>query len=75
MLNIFMIFWLIITVLFRYFNLYSGEGKWSMSLIPVAYFIGIWIKGIKKDFLRDMLVFSLILIAITSKIYFSQTSS
>ena len=71
MLNIFMIFWLIITVLFRYFNLYSGEGKWSMSLIPVAYFIGILIKQVKKDYQRDILVFSLIFIAITSKIYFS----
>ena len=71
MLNIFMIFWLIITVLFRYFNLYSGEGKWSMSLIPAAYFIGILIKQVKKDYQRDILVFSLIFIAITSKIYFS----
>tara|TARA_X000001036_G_scaffold295634_1_gene274814 strand:+ start:1471 stop:2400 length:930 start_codon:yes stop_codon:yes gene_type:complete len=71
MLNIFMIFWLIITVLFRYFNLYSGEGKWSMSLIPAAYFIGIWIKRVKKDYQRDILVFSLIFVAITSKIYFS----
>lgn len=71
MLNIFMIFWLIITVLFRYFNLYSGEGKWSLSLIPAAYFIGIWIMRVKKDYQRDILVFSLIFIAITSKIYFS----
>ena len=71
MLNIFMIYWLIITVLFRYFYLYSGEGKWSMSLIPAAYFIGIWIKRVKKDSQRDILVFSLIFIAITSKIYFS----
>jgi magnesium-transporting ATPase (P-type) len=71
MLNIFMIFWLIITVLFRYFNLYSGEGKWSMSLIPTAYFIGIWIKRAKEDYQRDILVFSLIFVAITSKIYFS----
>ena len=71
MLNTFMIFWLIITVLFRYFNLYSGEGKWSLSLIPAAYFIGIWIMQVKKDYQRDILVFSLIFIAITSKIYFS----
>jgi len=75
MLNIFMIFWLIITVLFRFFNLYSGEGKWSMSLIPAAYFIGIWIKEIKKDFWRDILVCSLIIIAVSSKFYFTHTSS
>ena len=71
MLNTFMIFWLIITVLFRYFNLYSGEGKWAMSLIPAAYFIGVLIIQVKKDYQRDILVFSLIFIAITSKIYFS----
>ena len=75
MLNSFMIFWLIVSVLFRYFNLYSGEGKWSLSLIPTAYFIGIWIKEIKKDFWRDILVCSLIIIAISSKFYFTQTSS
>tara|TARA_Y100000389_G_C17407666_1_gene489007 strand:+ start:57 stop:998 length:942 start_codon:yes stop_codon:yes gene_type:complete len=75
MLNIFMIFWLIITVLFRYFNLYSGEGKWAMSLIPAAYFIGIGIKEIKKDFWRDILVCSLIIIAVSSKFYFAHTSS
>ncbi len=75
MLNSFMIFWLVVSVLFRYFNLYSGEGKWSLSLIPTAYFIGIWIKEIKKDFWRDILVCSLIIIAVSSKFYFTHTSS
>ena len=75
MLNSFMIFWLVVSVLFRYFNLYSGEGRWSLSLMPTAYFIGIWIKQIKKDFWRDILVYSLIIIAVSSKFYFTQTSS
>jgi len=75
MLNSFMIFWLAVSVLFRYFNLYSGEGRWSLSLMPTAYFIGIWIKEIKKDFWRDILVCSLIIIAVSSKFYFTQTSS
>ena len=75
MLNSFMIFWLVVSVLFRYFNLYSGEGRWSLSLMPTAYFIGIWIKEIKKDFWRDILVCSLIIIAVSSKFYFTHTSS
>ncbi len=75
MLSTFMIFWLAVSVIFRYFNLYSGEGKWSMSLIPTAYFIGILIKEIKKDFWRDILVYSLIFIAVSSKFYFTHTSS
>lgn len=68
-LNAFMLFWLITSVFFRYLNIYPGEGRWILSLMPTAYFLGIAIKEIKKDFWKDFAVISLIFVAIISKLY------
>ena len=53
----FMLFWLIISVIFRLFELYIDSTLWLLSFIPTAFFIGNIFLIIKKDNNREWLFY------------------
>jgi len=65
----FMSIWLVISLIFRFFDLYQDESKWLLSYIPTAFFIGNIFEIIRKDRNREILFFTLLFIGVISKLY------
>ena len=65
----FMLIWLVISIIFRFFDLYQDESKWLLSYIPTAFFIGNIFEIIKKDRSREILFFSILFIGVISNLY------
>ena len=66
--KIFMLFWLIISIVFRVFNLYQDSTLWLLSFIPSAYLLGIIFERFEKQINREVLFYSLFIFGIISKI-------
>jgi hypothetical protein len=64
-----MFLWLVISILFRSLDLYQGNEKWILSFIPTAFFLGIRIEYVKKEWLKNGLILVLISGAILTKLY------
>ena len=61
----FMSFWLYASILLGILGLHVGAGRWFLSFIPSAYFIGIFFNKIRSRFVKNYLIsFSLIAIII-----------
>ena len=71
----FMTVWLVISILFRYFNLHIGKGEWLLSFIPSAFFLGLGIEFIKKDKLKDVLIIIIIITAVLFKLHLNSLFS
>ena len=56
----FMSIWLVISIIFRVFDLYEDESKWLLSYIPTAYFIGNIFETLTKERYREILFYSLL---------------
>ena len=65
----FMLIWLLISIFFRYFNLYDGTGKWLESLVPTAFFIGIAIDAIKSSQIKNLIITVVIFAATSLKLF------
>ena len=65
----FMSIWLVISLIFRFFDLYQDESKWLLSYIPTAFFIGNIFEMIRKDRNREILFFSILFIGVISNLY------
>ena len=65
----FMLFWLIISVIFRLFELYIDSTLWLLSFIPTAFFIGNIFFIIKKDNNREWLFYSIWFLGIISRLF------
>ena len=59
----FMSFWLYASILLGILGLHVGAGRWFLSFIPSAYFIGIFFNKIRSRFVKNYLI-SFLLIAI-----------
>ena len=66
--KIFMLFWLIISIVFRVFNLYQDSTLWLLSFIPSAYLLGNLFERFEKQINREVLFYSLFIFGIISKI-------
>ena len=60
----FMSIWLVISIIFRVFDLYEDESKWLLSYIPTAYFIGIIFENLTKERYREILFYSLLFVGV-----------
>ena len=67
--KIFMLFWLIISIVFRVFNLYQDSTLWLLSFIPSAYLLGNIFERFEKQINREVLFYSLFIFGIVSKIF------
>ena len=67
--KIFMLFWLIISIVFRVFNLYQDSTLWLLSFIPSAYLLGNLFERFEKQINREVLFYSLFIFGIISKIF------
>ena len=56
----FMSIWLVISIIFRVFDLYEDESKWLLSYIPTAFFIGNIFETLTKERYREILFYSLL---------------
>ncbi len=65
----FMLFWLIISFIFRAFELYQDKSLWLLSYIPTAFFIGKFFEVIKNDRNREIFFFSLFFVGVISNLY------
>ncbi len=65
--KIFMIFWLLISIVFRGFNLYQDSTLWLLSFIPSAYLLGNIFERFKKEINREILFYILFIFGIVSK--------
>ena len=65
----FMLIWLLISIFFRYFNLYDGTGKWLQSLVPTAFFIGIAIDVIKSSQIKNLIITVVVFAATSLKLF------
>ena len=65
----FMLFWLILSLIFRGFDLYQDKSLWLLSYIPTAFFIGNFFEVIKTDRNREIFFFSLLFVGVISKLY------
>ena len=64
----FMLFWLLLSIVFRIFNLYQDSTLWLLSFIPSAYLLGIIFERFEKQINREVLFYSLFIFGIISKI-------
>lgn len=71
----FMLVWLIISILFRSFDLYLGNEKWILSFIPTAFFLGLALDSLTKDRLKNSAIIMIILLGATIKLYQHQLIS
>ena len=71
----FMLVWQIISILFRSFDLYLGNEKWILSIIPTAFFLGLAIEFLSKDRLKNSVIIMIILVGATIKLYQHQLIS
>ena len=60
----FMSIWLVISIIFRVFDLYEDESKWLLSYIPTAYFIGNIFETLTKERYREILFYSLLFVGV-----------
>lgn len=60
----FMSIWLVISIIFRVFDLYEDESKWLLSYIPTAFFIGNIFETLTKERYREILFYSLIFVGV-----------
>ena len=65
----FMSIWLVISIIFRVFDLYQDESKWLLSYIPTAFFIGNIFETLTKERNREILFFSIIITGVISNLY------
>ena len=65
----FMSIWLVISIIFRVFDLYEDESKWLLSYIPTAYFIGNIFETLTKERYREILFYSLLFVGVISNLY------
>jgi hypothetical protein len=61
--------WLVISIIFRVFDLYQDESKWLLSYIPTAFFIGNIFETLTKERNREILFFSIIITGVISNLY------
>ncbi len=71
----FMTVWLVISILFRCFNLHIGKGEWLLSFIPSAFFLGLGIEFIKKDKLKDVFIIIIIITSVLFKLHLNNLFS
>ncbi len=60
----FMLFWLLLSIVFRIFNLYQDSTLWLLSFIPSAYLLGIIFERFEKQINREVLFYSLFIFGI-----------
>ena len=60
----FMSTWLVISIIFRVFDLYQDESKWLLSYIPTAFFIGNIFETLTKERYREILFYSLLFVGV-----------
>ena len=65
----FMSIWLVISLIFRVFDLYQDESKWLLSYIPTAFIIGNIFETLTKERNREILFFSIIITGVISNLY------
>lgn len=65
----FMSIWLVISIIFRFFDLYQDESKWLLSYIPTAFFIGNIFETLTKERYREILFYSLLFTGVISNLY------
>ena len=63
----FILFWLLISVIFRFFNLYQDSTLWLLSFIPSAYLLGNLFERFEKEINREILFYILLISGIASK--------
>ena len=64
----FMLFWLLLSIVFRIFNLYQDSTLWLLSFIPSAYLLGNIFERFEKEINREILFYVLFIIGIVSKV-------
>ncbi len=68
----FMSFWLYASIILGFLGLHVGDGRWFLSFIPAAYFIGIFLASIRSTLVKNYLIlFSLITTVIFKLIDFN----
>ena len=65
----FMSIWLVISIIFRVFDLYEDESKWLLSYIPTAFFIGNIFETLTKERYSEILFYSLLFTGVISNLY------
>jgi uncharacterized membrane protein len=65
----FMSTWLVISIIFRVFDLYEDQSKWLLSYIPTAFFIGNIFETLTKERYREILFYSLLFIGVITNLY------
>ncbi len=66
--KIFMLFWLLISIVFRFFNLYQDSTLWLLSFIPSAYLLGNIFERFEKEINREILFYILFIFGIVSNV-------
>ena len=67
-----MSFWLYASIILGFLGLHVGDGRWFLSFIPAAYFIGILLAKIRSTLVKNYLIlFSLITTVIFKLIDFN----
>ena len=68
----FMSFWLYAAIILGFLGLHIGDGRWFLSFIPAAYFIGILLAKIRSTLVKNYLIlFSIITTVIFKLIDFN----
>jgi len=65
----FMFIWLIISILFRYLNLYHGNERWLLSFIPTAFFLGFGLEYLKNNLIKNLFILAIIIIAVYFRLH------
>jgi hypothetical protein len=66
---IFMSLWLYLSIIFSVLELNIGQGKWILSFIPVAYFVGHFIQKLHSPFFKNTIIYIFFIVGIFHKLY------
>ena len=64
----YMSFWFYVSVFVGFLGLHTGQGRWFLSFIPAAYFVGIFLEKIKSSFFKNILISISLISAIVFKL-------
>lgn len=66
---LFMATWLYLSLIIGFLGLQIGQGRWLLSFIPAAFFVGIFIERTKSDASRNTLIFFGIVFMVLFKLF------
>lgn len=65
----FMAFWLIFSLAIGFLGLNIGQGRWLLTYIPAAYFIGVFIENLKTNSLKNTVILLGLIFIVVFKLF------